>query len=99
MDCIKCFGGCAKGGWFHNDLESCDLIQKCPVTNAVSGFRGFEDYFFGGFTVSCGVLEGFIWITLLHASLVKFLSLGLRFDLKKTIKNCQLENYHLKILW
>lgn len=78
---------------FHNDLGIFDLIQKCLVTDAVQshvlkGLWEFEDYFFGNFTVSCGVLAGFIWITLLQVSLVKeqytyqgnMLLVGLRFS-------------------
>lgn len=32
MNCRKCFGGCTEGGGFHNNLGSCELIQKFPVT-------------------------------------------------------------------
>lgn len=32
MNCRKCFGGCTEGGGFHNNLGSCKLIQKFPVT-------------------------------------------------------------------
>ena len=72
MNCRKCFGGCTKGSWVHNNLGSCHLVHKCPVTEVVQS-RVFKDFgvfwwgvFLGGGVVVISSGNIYTWCKYLH---------------------------------
>lgn len=67
MNCRKCFGGCTEGGGFHNNLGSCELIQKFPVTEILqSVFKVLGGFFGVCFCCCC------LFVLLFHLEILMF---------------------------